>query len=193
MAAYIIINKLMYLCKKILRRLLIKIGFIHEDYASIENLRKRGVKIGENVDILDCLIDWNFGFLCSIGNNVTLTGVRILTHDASTKKFLGYSKIGIVEIGNNVFVGKGSIILPNVRIGNNVIVGAGTVVAKDVPDNVVIAGNPWKVICTFEDYLTRHKNNMKNRPVYDLYWDKLTEDEKKIIIEGLNNGIGYIY
>ena len=179
--------------KSILRRLGIKIGLIHEDYTSIESLRKRGVKIGDNVDIIDTLIDWNFGFLCSIGNNVTLTGVRILTHDASTKKLLGYSKIGKVEIGDNVFVGKGSIILPNVRIGNNVIVGAGTVIAKDVPDNVVVAGNPWRVLCTFEEYLSRQKENMHNRPVFDLFWDKLTEDDKSLIAEGVNSGVGFIY
>ena len=183
----------MNILKIIIRRLLIKIGLIHEDYTSSDSLRKRGVKIGENVDILDSLIDWNFGFLCSIGNNVTLTGVRILTHDASTKKFLGYSKIGKVEIGNNVFVGKGSIILPDVKIGDNVIVGAGTVVAKDVPSNVVIVGNPWRIICTFDEYISRHKANMNYRPVYNLFWDKLTEEEKTIISEGVNSGYCYIY
>ena len=176
-----------------MENILVKIGLIHEDYTSIESLRKRGVKIGENVDIIDSMIDWNFGFLCSIGNNVTLTGVRILTHDASTKKLLGYSKIGKVKIGDNVFIGKGSIILPNVKIGNNVIVGAGTVIAKDVPDNVVVAGNPWKILCTFEEYLSRQKENMQNRPVYDLYWNKLTEEEKSIIAEGVNSGVCYIY
>lgn len=180
--------------KSLLRSILLKLGLIHEDYTSVESLRKRGVKIGENVDIIDSLIDWNFGFLCSIGNNVTLTGVRILTHDASTKKFLGYSKIGKVEIGNNVFIGKGSIILPNVKIGNNVIVGAGTIVAKDVPDNVVIAGNPWRILCTFDEYISRHKVNMGNRPVYDLFWDKLTIDDKEQILKGFEEkGYSYIY
>ena len=144
--------------KRIIKKMLAALGLIDTtDYTSIEALRKRGVKIGENVDIIDTLIDWNFGFLCSIGDNVTLTGVRILTHDASTKKFLGYSKIGKVEIGNNVFVGKGAIILPNVKIGNNVIIGAGTIVAKDVPDNVVIAGNPWRVICSCDEYIERNR------------------------------------
>ena len=41
----------------IIKRILVKIGLIHEDYNSIESLRKRGVKIGNNVDILDSLID----------------------------------------------------------------------------------------------------------------------------------------
>ena len=67
-----------------------------------------------------------------------MSGTTVLAHDGSTKKILGYSKVGNVVIGNNVFVGYGSIILPNVRIGNNVIVGAGTIVSKDIPDNVVV-------------------------------------------------------
>lgn len=166
--------------KRIIKKMLASLGLIDiTDYTSIEALRKRGVKIGENVDIIDTLIDWNFGFLCSIGNNVTLTGVRILTHDASTKKFLGYSKIGKVEIGNNVFVGKGAIILPNVKIGNNVIVGAGTIVAKDVPDNVVIAGNPWRIICSCDEYIERNRKMMENSIVSDVPWWEYTTEEQR--------------
>lgn len=76
------------------------------DYNSVEFLRSRGVKIGENVDILNSLIDGCHGFLISIGNNVTITGARLLAHDGSTKKFLGYSKVGRIDIGNDVFVGQ---------------------------------------------------------------------------------------
>ena len=179
--------------KKTIRKFLILLGFIDDtDYTSIESLKKRGVKIGENVDIIDTLIDWNFGYLCSIGDNVTLTGVRILTHDASTKKFLGYSKIGKVEIGNNVFVGKGAIILPNVKIGNNVIIGAGTVVAKDVPDNVVIVGNPWRVICTCDEYIERNRKQMQNSVVNDTPWNEMT-DERKAELKNELNYLSYGY
>lgn len=157
----------------------------------LEELRNRGVRIGENVDIINCQIDYCHGFLISIGNNVTLTNVTVLSHDASTKKFIGYTKVGRVEIGNNVFVGYGSIILPNTKIGNNVIVGAGTVVAKNVPDNVVICGNPWKIICSFDDYIDRHKRNLKNKPVYNKLWNEKTEEEKDKMFKELKDTIGY--
>ena len=173
---------------KILRNLVLKtLHMYNENEEIIKRLRKRGVIIGENVDIINSYIDGGFGFLCSIGNNVTLTGVRILTHDASTKKFLGYSKIGKVNIGNNVFIGNGSILLPNIQIGNNVIIGAGTIVAKDVPDNVVIAGNPWRVLCTCEEYIERNKNKMGTSLVSNIPWYKYTSQENMdILLKGIN-------
>ena len=174
----------------IITRILRKLGILKPiDYTSVEALRKRGVKIGENVDILNSLIDGGHGALISIGNNVTITGVRILSHDASTKKFLGYSKVGLVEIGDNVFIGQGSIILPNTKIGNNVIIGAGSVVAKDVPDNVVIAGNPWRVLCTFDEYIERNRQAMYTRPVFNkIFTDKTPEDWGQMVETLKNSG-----
>ncbi|MGL4394829.1 MAG: sugar O-acetyltransferase [Brevinema sp.] len=51
-----------------------------------------------------------------------------------------------ITIGENCWIGGGSIILPNVTIGNNTVIGAGSVVTKNIPDNVVAAGNPCRVI-----------------------------------------------
>ena len=51
-----------------------------------------------------------------------------------------------VTIGDNVWIGGGSIILPGITIGNNVTIGAGSVVTKDIPDNVLAVGNPCRVI-----------------------------------------------
>ena len=51
-----------------------------------------------------------------------------------------------ITIGDNVWLGGRSVIAPGVTIGNNVVVAAGSVVVKDVPDNVVVAGNPAKII-----------------------------------------------
>lgn len=51
-----------------------------------------------------------------------------------------------ITIGDNVWLGGNVVVLPGVTIGNNVVVGAGSVVSKDIPDNVIAAGNPCKII-----------------------------------------------
>jgi maltose O-acetyltransferase len=51
-----------------------------------------------------------------------------------------------VEIGSDVWIGGGAVILPGVRIGSRAVIGAGSIVTRDVPDGVVAAGNPCRVI-----------------------------------------------
>lgn len=58
----------------------------------------------------------------------------------------GYQYNAAVHIGNNCWIGAGALILPGITIGDNVVVGAGSVVTKDLPDNVVAAGNPCRVL-----------------------------------------------
>ena len=145
------------------------------------------IKHGNNVHILNCHLDHCFAYLISVGDNVTITNATILAHDASTKNILGYSKVGRVDIGSNVFIGAGSIVLCNTRIGNNVIIGAGTVVAKDVPDNVVIAGNPWRVICSYGEYVERQKRLFKERPVYHTLFSDKSQEEKQMQFRELND------
>lgn len=51
-----------------------------------------------------------------------------------------------IKIGNNVWLGGGVIICPGISVGSNVTIGAGSVITKDIPNNVVAAGNPCRVI-----------------------------------------------
>lgn len=128
-------------------------------HTDVPTLIKKGLTVGDNVFInFHCIIDESFCWLISIGNNVTLApNVHILAHDASTKRELGYTKIGAVNIGDYVFIGAGTIILPGVTIGNKVVIGAGSVVTKDIPGNSVAVGNPAKVICTYDEYMDKHR------------------------------------
>ena len=161
-------------------------------YATADDLRKRGAEIGDNVHIFTKKVDLNHAFLISIGNNVTLSDCRILCHDASTKIPLGYSKVGRVVIGDNVFIGADAIVLPNVKIGSDVIVGAGTVVTKDVPDNVVVAGNPARIIGNYDAYVNKNKSEMMQRPVYKTHYSQKTNTEiKQMQDELMSGGFGY--
>lgn len=140
---------------------------IHEK--PIDKLRRLGAVIGDNVHIYDgggSIIDYNYSYLLSIGNNVTISSSTILLHDASIKKELHFVKIGKITIGNNVFVGVGSTILPNVSIGNNVIIGAGSVVSKNIPDGVVAVGSPIRIIGTYDAYMDKYRNLIEKRPCF---------------------------
>jgi acetyltransferase-like isoleucine patch superfamily enzyme len=53
-----------------------------------------------------------------------------------------------IQIGNNVFVGMGAILLPGTIINNNVIIGSGSVVRGIIPENSIVIGNPWRVVST---------------------------------------------
>ena len=131
-----------------------------------------------------------------IGDNVTMAPrVHVLCHDASTKNTLGYTKIGRVIIGNNVFVGADTVILPGVTIGNNVIIGANSTVTHDIPDNTVAAGSPAKVICSFEDYIKKEKIRMEESACYGVEYTlggNITDELKQKQKEELKGRIGYI-
>ncbi len=69
---------------------------------------------------------------------------------------LGYEYGIPVKIGNNVWIGGNSVILPGVTIGDNCVIGAGSIVNRDIPDNSVACGNPCRVVKTITDEDKRH-------------------------------------
>ena len=162
-----------------------------------EKLISMGMQVGKNFGRLQgVILDPSHCWLITIGDNVTMAPrVHILCHDASTKTFLNYTKIGRVTIGDNVFIGAESVVLPGVTIGNNVIIGANSTVTRDVPDNCVVAGSPAKVICSLEDYLAKEKARMEISPCYgeeytlrmDVSMEKRMEQKN-----ALDGKIGYI-
>ena len=147
---------------------------------------KRGLKVGKRfsrqsgtrLDISNC-------WLIEIKDNVTLANrVQILAHDDAAEQLCGYRKVGKVEIGNNVFIGAGSIIMPGVTIGDNSIVGAGSVVNKDIPSNVVAAGVPARVIKPLDIYLDTVKSDVlaaeKEGRILDLTYNIKCKSSKNL-------------
>ncbi len=105
--------------------------------------------------------------LVFLHNNVHIaSSVGFVTHDIIhnmlNTKYRGkggrfIEKVGCIEVMDNVFIGSGTRILYNIRIGTNVIIGSDSLVTKDIPDNSVYAGVPARFICTFDEYVSKHK------------------------------------
>lgn len=180
--------------KLIIKKILYR---IRAEYTT-EQLISMGMNVGSNFKRLHgVILDPSHCWLISIGNNVTLAPrVHILAHDASTCNSIGYAKIGRVVIGNNVFVGASSVILPNTVIGNNVIIGANSTISKNIPDNSVYAGNPAKFICSYKEYVFKHKKKFLSAPVYGEDYTvrgRITTTKKLRMISSLDEkGIGYV-
>jgi len=128
--------------------------------------RFMGVKIGRNCRIYGCSPKmWGSEpFLVRIGENVFITDdCAFVTHDGGTlilrKNIPDLEITAPINIGNDVYIGIRSIILPGVSIGNRVIIGAGSIVTKNIQDNSVAVGAPAKVIKTVDEYLKKVENN----------------------------------
>ena len=99
-------------------------------------------------------------YLVTIGEHVEITaGCVFITHDGGMwslrewdERYKDLDVFDPIKIGNNVFIGNNSIILPGVTVGDNVVIGAGSVVSRDIPANSVAAGVPARVIRSLEEY-----------------------------------------
>lgn len=164
---------------------------LFEPESQVQMYKRLGVVIGNNCDIISSSIDCTFPELIQIGDNVTITHATLLAHDASTKRNLGLTKFGSVKVGSNVFIGWGSIVLPNVRIGDNCIIGAGSVVNKDIPSNSVVIGNPGRIVCTYDTYIEKNKERLNTSLVCKAYPNSFFGEKRYFIIDNLMNGGGY--
>jgi acetyltransferase-like isoleucine patch superfamily enzyme/acyl carrier protein len=110
--------------------------------------RMRGVVIGKNTSIgLSALIETAYPSLVFIGDNVTI-GMRaiIIGHLRDSTVDARADHRHTVRIENNVYLGPGVIVLPNVTIGEGAVVTAGSVVSRSVPPRTLVQGNPARPI-----------------------------------------------
>ena len=132
-----------------IRRLIVK--NINATY--VKALIHTSATIGSNVNIGKGTVVMAHAIInasVSVGSHCILNSSSIIEHDSIIGDFVHVSPGAIVTggvcIGAGSHIGAGAVILPNVKIGKNVIIGAGAVVLNDVEDNLVIVGNPARII-----------------------------------------------
>jgi len=108
-----------------------------------------------------------------IGDNVTLSSCTLVGHDGSIGVIgratgLKLDAVGRIDIRDNVFIGMGAIVLPGVTIGPDAVVGAGSIVCRDVPPGSVVAGNPARHICSWEELAAKFERRTASYPWSEL-------------------------
>ena len=160
----------MNLIEKIRLKFFIPSGFPYARYLKGKGfLRHQGAGcfIAKNAGLPD-------GYLTAIGDNVWITdGCQLLCHDASVimlniRDASHLDRVAPITIGNHVFLGNRTTILPGITVGSHVIVGAGSVVTRDIPEGEVWAGNPARHICTTQSYRDRLDGATRTLPWYPL-------------------------
>lgn len=145
--------------KKIVKRIIYPNHYSSEAY--VKYIRKGGATIGNGTFFYAPQhhpVDESSLPFVEIGENCRITEhVEILAHDYSYAVLrpthnVMLTKTGVTKIGSNVFIGVYSIIMSGTTIGDNVIIGSGSLVTGQIPSNVVIGGNPAKIICTLDEY-----------------------------------------
>jgi acetyltransferase-like isoleucine patch superfamily enzyme len=147
--------------------------------------RSLGVRMGSNIHFYG-LRPGDLGtepWLITMGDDVYITsGVMFITHDGGTlilrKEVPDLEFTAPISIGNDVYVGLRTLILPGVKIGNRCIIGAGSIVTKSIPDNSVAAGVPARVLKSTDEYL----ESMKKK---SLHCGHLHGAEKAQVIKGI--------
>ena len=139
----------------------------------IQMLCNRGMKLGRGVTIEDgFFFDPSHCYLIEIGDDCTFApNVRIIAHDASTRRITGFTRLARVVIERDCFIGDSALILPGVTVGEGSIVGAGSVVTRSVPKGSVVVGNPARVLCTVDEFRARQLDNVAEGPKFSSdYW-----------------------
>jgi maltose O-acetyltransferase len=123
----------------------------------------RGVTIGNGCFIgTDVVIETAFPFLVKVGHG-SVIGLRttIVAHFDGDVAANGVPRQPTVVIGENVFIGPATVIMPNVRIGAGSVVAAGSVVTRSVPPRRMVQGNPARVVGTCAHPLTPHTSTWR--------------------------------
>ncbi|MDO9441100.1 MAG: acyltransferase [Beijerinckiaceae bacterium] len=154
--------------------------------------------IGKGVSAMNGVhLDARFPWLLEIGRDTGLSvGVMVLTHDSSTRRQTGYTRIARVKIGERVYIGAHAIVLPGTTIGDDVIVAAGAIVRGEIPAGAVVAGVPARQVGTTEEYTRVHMEGIENGPAWSVddwpFSGAVPIEKQRAMLDALGDGVGYV-
>lgn len=119
-------------------------------------------------------------YLITVGNHCQITaGVKFFTHGGShilRDEIPEFDTFGKITVGDWVYIGNNTLVMPGVTIGNHVLIAAGSVVTKSIPSGVIVGGNPAKIICSIDEYRSRNLQYNTNSKCFS------TEDKKSMLL-----------
>jgi acetyltransferase-like isoleucine patch superfamily enzyme len=128
---------------------------VYRRISPIGYARHIGVQVGDGCRLINVSFSTE-PYMIKIGDHVSATATRFETHDGGVwvlrDELPELDVIRAIEIGSNVFIGYGTIILPGSIVGDDVVIGAGSVVTGEIPSGSVAAGVPARVIKDIESY-----------------------------------------
>lgn len=143
--------------------------------------------VGVRLGIGNWIATKNFGsepYLITIGSYCQIThGVCFYTHGGAhvlRRKYPDFDFFGKIVIGDYVYIGTGAQILPGVTIGNGSMVAAGSIVTKSVPENVIVGGNPARIIGDVNSFFEKYRS-------YNIKSKSLSPKEKKKLLLSLDD------
>lgn len=121
-------------------------------------------------------------YLITVGSHCQLTNCKFFTHgggQAVRHIDPTFDCFGKIVIGDYVYIGTNSLVMPGVTLGDHTLVAAGSVVTKSYQGGVVLAGNPARVVCTIKEYYEKMKP-------YNIGTKGLCEKKKEMILKKLD-------
>jgi maltose O-acetyltransferase len=152
------------------------------------------MKLGADVWLPDSTwIDPDYCHLITIGDHCGFGGeCMILAHDAQMDEFLDAGRIGRVVIHESCHIGARTVILPGVEIGPRTIVGANSTISRSLPPDSVCVGSPAKVVCTFDEYLARHRKRISESATFPYEKTAPSPELRERMVEATRNRDAYV-
>ncbi|MBC8184859.1 acyltransferase [candidate division KSB1 bacterium] len=147
----------------------------YDRFTIAEYFRKQGAQVGENCSIIPTSIG-SEPYLVKIGNHVTIaTDVKFVTHDGGVWLFRdempNIHVFGTIIIEDNCVIGRGAILMPNIKIGSNSIVASGSVVINDIPPNSIAIGVPARVLASVQKYKEKCLTRWEEQKLPDSFFE----------------------